>query len=352
MLEHTIFLFVLFSGDVVTSKTVDNNFCLLGFSREDFILSEVVFALFEWNQCSSITNELVTKIFGQIKTCPAIADYFQKAAQSKISEQKESSASETYSLVEANSGSVLPDYAVDKIVTLPPLLAIAAIKEIRVFLQRLLPSPLYTFLRDDWRSREETDLNMIMLRLFLLMSVMQQTEVSLEDLLPFLERSHLGRTMVKIPIKGYAVKRLSEQLDQKQFELLMAERRDDSWAYLGTGNKGPDGWIVLEKAEEPGKSVYIFIQSKSKSKEIDQAPSISMENIQEEREKAFKVPRRLGTSTQLYISDAKRNYFDDVVHTNSGESVVIGLEQHDEYYSCLAFLKTALLKDRAIGKHA
>lgn len=150
----------------------------------------------------------------------------------EIARQQDESQSLDEESVEENSGRVQPDYAEDKVVELPPILAIAAVNEIRISLERLLPTPLYTFLRDDWRSREETDLTMIMLRLYMLRTVVGETEVVLQSLLPFLESSRLSQTRVKIPLSGYQILRLQHQLDQQQFELMMRDRLASQWAFL------------------------------------------------------------------------------------------------------------------------
>lgn len=115
---------------------------------------------------------------------------------------------------------------------------------------------------------------------------------------------------------------------------------------------GGGGWIVLKEASQPEKQIYIFVQSKTKSKEFTDAAAITLSQVEEEREKAFKVPRKLGRSTQLFITDAKRSDLDEAVVTASGETVILGLENHSEYYSFCAFLKEALLKDCAAGQYA
>lgn len=101
----------------------------------------------------------------------------------------------------------------------------------------------------------------------------------------------------------------------------------------------------LADADQNGKLVFIFLQSKSKSNDIEQAPNISTVQVTEERQKAFKVPKKLGKATQLYIANAKQESDESVIQTAAGKCVFIGLEQHPEFYSCLAFLKAALLRD-------
>lgn len=184
----------------------------------------------------------------------------------------------------------------------------------------------------------------LILRLCLLRKVFKEETVLLKDLFSGLACSSLGNAEVSIPEEGFRIVRVTEQIQSNEFISKMFALSEDQWAFIGPGNSGPDAWLILRRADQPGKVIVIFIQSKVRAI----SASVSEPQIEEEREKAFKVPKRFGETTQILVTDHSCAPLPASIETFSGESILVGVESHDSWYGPVAFLKAALAKDRLL----
>lgn len=171
-----------------------------------------------------------------------------------------------------------PDDQNDKIVRLPLLLGAGLANHLEVDLERLEAVPLIRRLNDDWRSREITDLSIIVLRILVLRQILHVDKISISDLYPGLKDSQFADRIVKVPKTGFRVQSKGKQLSAQQFAELLNDPDRADFAFIGPGNKGADSWIFLEFADDcPHR--YLIIQFESKSR---QGP----ENISQEKVKA------------------------------------------------------------------
>ncbi len=264
-----------------------------------------------------------------------------------------------------STGHAEPDHEPDQLVRLPNLLAAAASRQLRIDMKRLAPGPVFSFLDDSWRSREQSDLWIFMLRLQLCRQVLKQKSTELQELYSGFEGSRHASLEVDIPASGYELHRVHTQLTGRSFETFLKGNPDDHWAFLGPGNSGPDGWLILRICQErrESKQKYLILWLQSKKRSGHPPPLLTEKSIEQERRKAFKVSEGLAVTTMLFVTDQEAKDLPMVVDTPSGESIVVDCSRQHQYYSAVSFIKVALLKangkckdwpgkfQRSFGKH-
>lgn len=152
----------------------------------------------------------------------------------------------------------MPDSIASEFVLLPPLLLRL------VYRQQKLGTVAVRSLQqwaEGWEDRELSDVGLFMLRLQLTREVFEVETRNLEDLCPGL--AFLGNVVV--PTNDYVIHGISKQLRALGFRVECLERAGTGriWAFLGPGNWGPDGWLVLFGVD--GNVVVIFVLSKLRS---------------------------------------------------------------------------------------
>ena len=206
------------------------------------------------------------------------------------------------SSAEEQEASALPDDQVKLQVSLCPLVLLAAYRNLEVYQHGLPFLPLLSQLTDDWRSWELTDVGMIVLRLLMYSKVLIFQEVKLSELLGIPLSEDVA---VRVPQHKLWVRLLSKQLTDSDMEKLVKEFRcspeeDRYFAFLGPGNKGPDGWIILEEFVS-GELWIVHFESKKRS--TDQVLP-SNEVLQREFDKRYSVG---GVKhIMLYVSDQRQ----------------------------------------------
>ena len=115
-------------------------------------------------------------------------------------------------------------------------------------------------LTEHWQNREQSDVGLLALRLKLWREVFQQESLPLGSLCPGLDC--FGN--VWIPLDDYNIHRVASQLDAARFksEWFDVATTAANWAWLGPGNWGPDGWLILYSCSADAKRVILYIQSK------------------------------------------------------------------------------------------
>ena len=232
-------------------------------------------------------------------------------------------------------GTEQPDAQPDQHVSLAPLLAITAQQQLEVGLKRLVPVPLLQYLADDWRSREETDVGILVLKLCLLRLVMGQEEASLSELYGNLATDH-GSLRIRIPEKGFVVQRISKQMTQGDFQQLLRSADAGSWAFIGPGNKGMDSWLTLKTKD--GRWLVLQLQSKVRTR----AEAVGAASVAKEAKKGWEVPPAEGDTLMLYVTDqhAARGAPGPILTTHAVETVTV--EKHESFYGVAKFIKDAI----------
>jgi hypothetical protein len=146
-------------------------------------------------------------------------------------------------------------------------------QKLQVLVPPLLLRYLYFLHRDDWplvhslfqliehwQNREQSDVGLLVLRLKLWREVFQRESLPLASLCPGLD----GLGDVLIPVADYNIHQMGMQLDAAGFkrECFDVATTNSSWAWLGPGNWGPDGWLILYSRSAEGERVVLYIQSK------------------------------------------------------------------------------------------
>lgn len=96
-------------------------------------------------------------------------------------------------------------------------------------------------------------------------------------------------------------------------ECLNVATRSDKWAWLGPGNDGPDGLIVLHNSSEPGMRVILFTQSKLRRAAVSRYAQTAVEK---EAAKCSEVGP--DCSVLLYLIDEQGKGVDLLHHDTAG----------------------------------
>lgn len=215
------------------------------------------------------------------------------------------------STVDEDEGDAAPDTLPVTYVHIPPLL-------LRVMYQQL--DAMWTTVRslqqfpESWDDREQSDVGLLMLRMQLAGTIFGERTMQLEELCPGL--SDLGE--VFIPTGNYVIHRVGEQLRTPEFvETCLQEARLGSfWAFLGPGNWGSDGWLILFRVD--GMTMILYVQSK---KRILGARKYSDTALDREAGKCWDVQGV--PSSMLYLTDERgRDEDNQLLETSSNVTVV------------------------------
>ena len=203
-----------------------------------------------------------------------------------------------------NQGEPAPDDEPTCYVHIPPLL-------LRVMYQML---PIESArvrnliqLTENWEDREQSDVGLLMLRLQLARTVFDEHTLPLKQLCQGLD--FLGT--VSIPKGHYTIHHVREQLTAASFKTrCLTGEPAPHWAFLGPGNWGPDGWLVLRDMDE--QLVVLFVQSKKRASIIS---SYNADKLAKEAGKCWEVEGV--RSCLLYLTDERG-------HNQDNESLEVG----------------------------
>lgn len=230
------------------------------------------------------------------------------------------------------------------LVSVPPLLLVAAYQCMNAPSNRLAWLPLLNRLSDDWRSRELTDVSILVAKLFFWHDVLLQPVVSLRELVGDINVGAHEMSLC-VPEGNFAVCDVSSQLTQPAEVQSMVNNMDTQWAFQGPGNFCPDSWLLLRRSDatqsESHSVVAIWIQSKKR-----QAPS-SMQSAKlgEEAAKMLHIPGV--DNLMVYVTDqhqsVRQKASANFCVPTSDSMVFVGNDCLPAYYSaCVALLKGAL----------
>lgn len=241
-----------------------------------------------------------------------------------------------------------PDYTV----FMTPLSAVAAMRYLRA-----QNSPLKVPLQvvDCWRSKKRSDNAVPLVRLLIaatLADASGESVVHLSDLLPpetELPGRYWGCTHRHArPCMRIQLPRLStsptnptlevhEQLSPQEFETLCKTASyDGKYAFINTGNTGPDTWLVLQTVGDrywthrDAGPLVLFVKSEKHSGR----EQVTQEDLEEEAKRCWGK----GSGLQrllLYITDQRTDHVNSYMYVEEADLfvVVIGPKQHPHTYS-------------------
>ncbi|GAQ83181.1 hypothetical protein KFL_001380230 [Klebsormidium nitens] len=110
--------------------------------------------------------------------------------------------------------------------------------------------PIFHALDIEWRNREETDLQIPMLKLYVYKKFFHRSTVQLRQLFPGLPED-LARVRIVVPNGGWERRKDQRKYDKEDMLRLKSEATlERNWAHLGPGNYGWDGVYFFFRASE------------------------------------------------------------------------------------------------------
>ena len=189
-------------------------------------------------------------------------------------------------------GEQAPDLLATALVHVPPLLLRFMYKQLPLVWTRV--RGLQHFL-ESWEDWEQSDLGLLMLRMQLVRDVFGESCLESEELCKGLA---LGKLC--IPTDDYNIYKVEQQLTAASFKecCLKHATSDSRRAFLGPGNWGPDGWLILWRPD--GQLVVLFVQSKLRS---DIVRKYTGSALKKEASKCWEVEGAV--SCLLYLTDER-----------------------------------------------
>ena len=169
-------------------------------------------------------------------------------------------------------GSLNPDAQLH-LVSMPPVLLVAAFRLMARINNRLAWVPLLEQLTDEWRQPELTGVSILVARLRFWHDVLHQPQVLLSDLLGGID---VGRHEKYLCVSDdhFSVCETSSHEDPMAPAQLtnMVSNIATQWAFQGLGNPGPDAWLLLQcdsgtKQSDSGRIVLLSFLSKKNEAE-------------------------------------------------------------------------------------
>ena len=235
--------------------------------------------------------------------------------------------------LDLTEGQINPDARPELQVLLPPLLLRY------MYAKRPQEWPLVHGLFqliEHWQNREQSDVGLLALRLQLWRQVFEQQSLPLEWLCPGLDS--FGD--VWVPLGDYNIHRTFTQLDAAGFKRKCIDlaTKAANWAWLGPGNKGPDGWLILCSYSADAKRVILYIQSKLRRGVTRSYPEHA---LSEEAAKCWRVEPPHCCCLLYYTDERTRGCDLKPLDTPSGmKVVVVSRDAHSSAYGMgMALLK-------------
>jgi len=226
------------------------------------------------------------------------------------------------------------------LVSMPPVLLVAAYRFMTPTSNRLLWLPLLSHLTDDWRNRELTDVSILVAKLLFWHDVLGQSVVSLRELLGGIDVG-VHEMSFCVPNSNFRVCDVSSQLKDSADLQSMVSNMDTQWAFRGPGNVGADSWLFLRRSDDAASGSHPVVVVWLQSKKRQEAPSMQAAKLAEEAEKIMYIPGV--DNLMVYVTDERRpiRAKDEVLAPTS--MVVVGKDSLPAYYSaCVALVKSAL----------
>lgn len=114
--------------------------------------------------------------------------------------------------------------------------------------------PIFHAFDIEWRNREETDLQIPILKLYVYKKFFNRSTVELQQLFPGLPEA-LTRVRIVVPNNGWVRRKDQKKYNKEDMPRLKAEATlERDWAHLGPGNYGWDGvYFFFRESEHAGR---------------------------------------------------------------------------------------------------
>jgi len=243
---------------------------------------------------------------------------------------------------EPGSEGVLNPDSETHLVSMPPVLLVAAYRFMKAPSNRLVWVPLLNHLTDDWRTRELTDVSILVAKLLFWHDVLLQPVVSLRELLGGIDVG-VHEMSFCVPEGNFSVCDVSSQLTHSAELQSMVNNMDAQWAFRGPGNFGPDSWLLLRRSDDTESESHPVVAIWIQSKKRQAVSSMQSAKLGEEAAKMLYIPGV--DNLMVYVTDQRR----PIRHKASANfcvptsMVLVGNDCLPAYYSaCIALLKSAL----------
>jgi len=243
---------------------------------------------------------------------------------------------------EPGSEGVLNPDSETHLVSMPPVLLVAAYRFMKAPSNRLVWVPLLNHLTDDWRTRELTDVSILVAKLLFWHDVLLQPVVSLRELLGGIDVG-VHEMSFCVPEGKFSVCDVSSQLTHSAELQSMVNNMDAQWAFRGPGNFGPDSWLLLRRSDDTESESHPVVAIWIQSKKRQAVSSMQSAKLGEEAAKMLYIPGV--DNLMVYVTDQRR----PIRHKASANfcvptsMVLVGNDCLPAYYSaCIALLKSAL----------
>ena len=251
-----------------------------------------------------------------------------------------SGASQAAIASEPDSEGVLNPDGETHLVSMPPVLLVAAQRFMRDVSNPLVWVPLLNELTDDWESREITDVSILVAKLFFWHSVLHQPAVSLRDLLGGVDVG-LHEMSFCVPNDNFLVCAVRNKLTPLKLQS-MVSNMDAEWAFRGPGNSGVDSLLLLRRCDNTASGAHPVVAVCIQSKKRQAAVSMQSAKLREEAEKMLHIPGI--DNLMVYVTDERQPIrLRAPGFLVPSSMVVVSNDCMPAYYSaCIALLKSAL----------
>ena len=243
---------------------------------------------------------------------------------------------------EPGSEGVLNPDSETHVVSMPPVLLVAAYRFMKAPSNRLVWIPLLNHLTDDWRNRELSDVSILVAKLLFWHDVLLQPVVSLRELLGGIDVG-VHEMSFCVPEGNFRVWDVKHQLTQPAELQSMVNNMDAKWAFRGPGNVGLDSWLLLQRSDDTTSESHPVVAISIQSKKRQAASSMQSAKLGEEAAKMLRIPGV--DNLMVYVTDQHQPM---CPKTSASfcvppSMVLVGNDCLPAYYSaCIALLKGAL----------
>ena len=192
------------------------------------------------------------------------------------------------------------------LVSMPPVLLVAAFHLMACVNNRLTWVPLLKQLTDEWRQPELTGVSILVARLRFWHDVLHQPQVLLSDLLGGIAVGRHEKYLC-VPDDHFSVCKTSSHEDPMAPAQLanMVSNMATQWAFQGPGVPGPEAWLLLQcdsgtKQSDSGRIVLLRFLSKKNEAEA----CIQVGKLQQESGQILHIPG--DHNLLVYVTDQRR----------------------------------------------
>lgn len=239
------------------------------------------------------------------------------------------------------------------VLSVPPVLLVAAYRFMKRSKYSLMWVPLLKQLTDEWQQRELTDVSILVARLMLMRDTLQKPSILLSDLLGGVD---VGKHQMSfyVPESHFSVCDIKSRQELSSAELKnMVSNMDTQWAFRDPSNPGLGSWLLLQRngtlvgVSEACRVVLLRIASDNNTMQ----ESIQPGKLVNEAERMLQISG--ADRLRVYVTDQYRTWpAQSLARLAAGLAVPLPMVLVDRKYSmefysgCVALVKSAVTSIR------